>query len=69
MATIRLPPGSVRAARGFFNADIHDLANRYKALALMRFGINGTSELSLGRLAVAVAVDGFNIMHASIADG
>jgi hypothetical protein len=45
------------------------LANRYKALALIRLGFNGTSELSLGLRAVAVTADGFNIMHASIADG
>ena len=50
-------------------SDIHDLANRYKALSFTGFGIKGTSELSLGLLAVAVTADGFNIMHASIADG
>jgi hypothetical protein len=31
--------------------------------------MEGTSERSLGLLAVAVTADGFNIMHASIANG
>ena len=46
-----------------------DSADRYKALKLIVFGMEGRSELSLGLLAVAVAADGFNIMHASIANG
>lgn len=65
---IKSPPGSVRAVRGFFMPDRHDLADRCNALVFIFFGIEVTSELSLGLLAVAVTADGFNIMHASIAD-
>jgi hypothetical protein len=40
-----------------------------KALRLIRFDMGGISELSLGLLAVTVtAADGFNKMHASIAN-
>jgi hypothetical protein len=46
----------------------HHLADRYKALKRIRSGTVGTPELSLGLRAVTVAVDGFNIMHASIAN-
>ena len=46
----------------------HHLADCYKALKRIRFGRVGKPEFSLGLLAVTVTVDGFNIMHASIAD-
>jgi len=49
--------------------DNQDLADRSKVLKRIRFGMVGTSELSLGLLAVTVTADGFNVMHASIANG
>lgn len=48
--------------------DRRNSADRYKVLKFIVFSMEGTSELSLGLLAVAVTADGFNIMHASIAD-
>jgi len=53
---------------GFLMPNNHHLADRYKALKRVRFGRVGTPELSLGLLAVTVTADGFNIMHASIAN-
>ena len=50
-------------------SDRRDSANRSKILMFIVFSLEGTSELSLGLLAVAVTADGFNIMHASIANG
>jgi hypothetical protein len=50
-------------------SDNHDSVDRLKALRLIRFDMGGISELSLGLLAVTVtAADGFNKMHASIAN-
>jgi hypothetical protein len=43
-------------------------AIRKQALKLFHFDLSSISKLSLGLFAVTVTADGFNIMHASIAD-
>ncbi len=68
MTVIKTPPGSVRAARGFFNVSLECLVISIKALSDVPPFFLKISQFSLRFSAVTMTADRFNIIHATIAN-
>lgn len=68
MAKIKTPPGSVRAARGFFNASRWFHSALLKPFGLAPPFIGNIFHFPLRINTIAMAADGFNIIHTTILD-